>query len=214
MIFLAGHLAEPPLIAILRGVQPEEVLAIGHALFEAGFRIIEIPLNSPQPLESIQKLAEVFRDRALIGAGTVMAPVEVDRIAAAGGRLIVMPHSNPEIICQTKAKDLFCLPGVATPTEAFTALAHGADGLKMFPGETLPPTVVKAWRAVLPPDCGLFPVGGISPVKMAAYIAAGASGFGLGSSLYQPGLSAAQVGERAAEIIAAWKAIGTQQPFR
>ena len=214
MIFLAGHLAEPPLIAILRGVQPEEVLAIGHALYEAGFRIIEIPLNSPQPLESIQKLAEVFRDRALIGAGTVMAPVEVDRIAAAGGRLIVMPHSNPEIIRRTKTKDLISLPGVATPTEAFAALAHGADGLKMFPGENLPPTVVKAWRAVLPPDCGLFPVGGISPVKMAAYIAAGASGFGLGSSLYQPGLSAAQVGERAAEIIAAWKAIGTQQPFR
>ena len=139
MIFWAGHLAEPPLIAILRGVQPEEVLAIGHALYEAGFRIIEIPLNSPQPLVSIQKLAEVFRDRALIGAGTVMAPVEVDRVAAAGGRLIVMPHSNPEI-----------------------------------------------------------------------YTAAGASGFGLGSSLYQPGLSAAQVGERAAEIIAAWKVIGTQ----
>ena len=214
MIFLAGHLAEPPLIAILRGVQPEEVLAIGHALYEAGFRIIEIPLNSPQPLKSIQKLAEVFRDRALIGAGTVMAPVEVDRIAAAGGSLIVMPHSNPEIIRQTKTKDLISLPGVATPTEAFTALAHGADGLKMFPSETLPPTVVKAWRAVLPPDCGLFPVGGITPVKMAAYTAAGASGFGLGSSLYQPGLSAAQVGERAAKIIAAWKAIGTQQPFR
>ena len=214
MIYWAGHLAEPPLIAILRGVQPEEVLAIGHALFEAGFRIIEIPLNSPQPLESIQKLADVFHDRALIGAGTVMAPVEVDRIAAAGGRLIVMPHSNPEIIRQTKTKDLISLPGVATPTEAFTALAQGADGLKMFPGETLPPTVVKAWRAVLPTDCGLFPVGGISPVKMAAYIAAGASGFGLGSSLYQPGLSAAQVGDRAAEIIAAWKAIGTQQPFR
>ena len=210
MIILAGHLAAPPIIAILRGVQPEEVLAIGHALYEAGFRIIEIPLNSPQPLESIQKLVDVFHDRALIGAGSVMAPVEVDRIAAAGGRLIVMPHSNPEIIRQTKTKGLISLPGVATPTEAFTALAHGADGLKMFPGETLPPTAVKAWRAVLPPDCGLFPVGGITPVKMAAYTAAGASGFGLGSSLYQPGLSAAQVGERAAEIIAAWKVIGTQ----
>ena len=110
MIFLAGQLAEPPLIAILRGIQPEEVLAIGHALYEAGFRIIEIPLNSPQPLESIQKLAEVFGDRALIGAGTVMAPDEVDRIAAAGGRLIVMPHSNPEIIRQTKTKEAACSP--------------------------------------------------------------------------------------------------------
>ena len=207
MTRLKNQLGEPPLIAILRGIQPKDVIAVGGALYEAGFRIIEIPLNSPRPLQSIQSLAEAFGDRALIGAGTVMSPDDVDRIATAGGRLVVMPHSNPEIIRQTKTRGLFSLPGVATPTEAFAALGHGADGLKMFPGETLPPTAVKAWRAVLPPECALFPVGGITPDNMADYFFAGATGFGLGSSLYQPDLSATQVGERAAKIIAAWKAI-------
>ena len=207
MTHFKNHLGEPPLIAILRGIQPKDVIAVGDALYEAGFRIIEIPLNSPQPLQSIQSLAEAFGDRALIGAGTVMSPDDVDRIATAGGRLVVMPHSNPEIIRQTKTRGLFSLPGVATPTEAFAALDHGADGLKMFPGEVLPPTAVKAWRAVLPPECALFPVGGITPDNMADYFFAGATGFGLGSSLYQPDLSATQVGERAARIIAAWKVI-------
>ena len=207
MTGLKNRLGEPPLIAILRGIQPEEVIAVGDALYEAGFRIIEIPLNSPRPLQSIQSLAEAFGDRALIGAGTVMSPDDVDRIAAAGGRLVVMPHSNPQIIRQTKIRGLFSLPGVATPTEAFAALGHGADGLKMFPGETLPPTAIKAWRTVLPLECALFPVGGIIPDNMADYFFAGANGFGLGSSLYQPDLSATQVGVRAARIMAAWKAI-------
>ena len=125
-----NHLGEPPLIAILRGIQPKDVIAVGSALYEAGFRIIEIPLNSPRPLQSIQSLAEAFGDRALIGAGTVMSLDDVDRIATAGGRLVGMPHSNPAIIRQTKTRGLFSLPGVATPTEAFAALGHGADGLK------------------------------------------------------------------------------------
>ncbi|MBT3534899.1 MAG: 2-dehydro-3-deoxy-6-phosphogalactonate aldolase, partial [Rhodospirillaceae bacterium] len=202
---LADYLDELPLIAILRGIQPHEAVAVGEALFTAGFRIIEVPLNSPEPLQSIAGLAETFGQRALIGAGTVLSQEAVDQVAAANGRLIVMPHSDGAVIARAKEKDLYCLPGVATPTEAFAALAQGADGLKMFPGESLPPAVVKAWRAVLPRDLGLFPVGGISPDKMSAYHAAGATGFGLGSALYKPGMTADEVGERAKGFVTAWR---------
>ena len=207
MTSLETSLAELPLIAILRGVRPGEAVAVGQALFDAGFRIIEVPLNSPDPLQSIANLAAAFGDRALIGAGTVLSAEAVDEVAAANGRLIVMPHSDAAVITQPKAQTVLCLPGVATPTEAFAALAAGADGLKMFPGESLPPVVVKAWRAVLPAGLGLFPVGGISADKMADYRVAGATGFGLGSALYKPGMTAADVGLNAQSFVAAWRRI-------
>ena len=205
----AAHLATLPLIAILRGIKPGEAVAVGEALFAAGFRIIEVPLNSPAPLHSIAQLAGALGRCALIGAGTVMSGEAVDQVAEAGGRLVVMPHSDAAVIGRAQEKGLYCLPGVATPTEAFAALAEGADGLKMFPGEGLPPAVVKAWRAVLPADLGLFPVGGITAEKMAAYYAAGASGFGLGSALYKPGMDPGEVRERAAVFVAAWRDIAT-----
>ena len=151
------------LVAILRGVRPDEVLAIGTALYETGFRLIEIPLNSPDPMRSIEHLASALPADVLVGAGTVMSTTQVRDVQSAGGRLIVMPHSAPDVIRAAADADLIALPGVATPTEAFAALAHGATGLKLFPAETLPPVAVKAWRAVLPKETRLLPVGGITP---------------------------------------------------
>jgi 2-dehydro-3-deoxyphosphogalactonate aldolase len=156
-------------------------------------------------LQSIGALAAAFGERALIGAGTVLDPADVERIADAGGRLIVMPHADHGMIRAAKARGLICVPGVATPTEACGALAAGADALKLFPAETLPPAIVKAWRAVLPTDVWLLPVGGIAPENMAAYLAAGANGFGLGSALYQPGTDADAVSARAERFVAAWR---------
>jgi 2-dehydro-3-deoxyphosphogalactonate aldolase len=193
MSILQDILAPLPLIAILRGVTPDEAGAIGEALIEAGFVAIEVPLNSPEPLASIRTLADAFGERALIGAGTVRDPADVARIAAAGGRLIVMPHGDPAVIGAARQRGLLCVPGVATPTEAFAALDAGADALKLFPAEALPPAVVKAWRAVLPKHVWLLPVGGIRPDSMTPYLAAGANGFGLGSALYRPGMSPAQI---------------------
>jgi 2-dehydro-3-deoxyphosphogalactonate aldolase len=204
MSALKERLTGLPLIAILRGVRPDEAVAIGQALLDAGFLAIEVPLNSPKPLESIAALAQGFGERALIGAGTVLDPADVDRIAAAGGRLIVMPHADLAIVRAAKAQGLLCVPGVATPTEALGALAAGADALKLFPAEGLPPPVVKAWRAVLPKEVWLLPVGGITPERMAPYVAAGADGFGLGSAVYQPGLAPAEVAVRATAFAAAW----------
>jgi 2-dehydro-3-deoxyphosphogalactonate aldolase len=205
---LHEHLVPFPLIAILRGVRPDEAVAIGRALVDAGFRAIEVPLNSPEPLASIAALAEAFGERVLIGAGTVLDPAKVGAVAGAGGRLIVMPHADPAIVRAAKALGLVCVPGVATPSEAFAALAAGADALKLFPAEALPPAVVKAWRAVLPNDVWLLPVGGITPERMAPYLAAGANGFGLGSALYQPGLAPAEVAIRAGAFAAAWADFG------
>jgi 2-dehydro-3-deoxyphosphogalactonate aldolase len=199
-------LAPLPLIAILRGVRPPEVTAIGGALVAAGFVAIEVPLNSPQPLASIRLLADAFGRRALIGAGTVRDPADVARVAAAGGGLIVMPHGDAAVIGAARQRGLLCVPGVATPTEAFAALDAGADALKLFPAEALPPAVLKAWRAVMPHDVWLLPVGGIRPDSMAAYLAAGANGFGLGSALYQPGMSALQVAANARTFADAWAA--------
>lgn len=193
-----------PLVAILRGIQPHEVVAIGHTLTGAGFRVLEVPLNSPQPMESIRRLTDSLGDNYLIGAGTVMTPAQVGEIATAGGRLVVMPHADVSVIRAAKAAGLVCVPGVATPTEAFAALAAGADGLKLFPAEQASPQVLKAWRAVLPKDVAVLPVGGITPDTMAPWIAAGASGFGIGSALYAPGVDIEEVGRRARAFAQAW----------
>ena len=193
------------LIAILRGVQPHEVVAIGHALYDAGFRTIEVPLNSPEPLASIRALRDALPADCLVGAGTVLTPQACADVAAAGGQVIVMPHSDPTVIRAAKAAGLACAPGVATLTEAFAALAAGADVLKLFPAEALAPAVLKAWRAVLRPPVALLPVGGITPDNLAPYIAAGATGFGLGSALYRPGDSAEQVARNAAAFMQAWR---------
>lgn len=196
-------LAACPLVAILRGITPDEAMDVGRALFDAGLRVIEVPLNSPEPLKSIERLASEFGGNALIGAGTVMTPDDVIEVRDAGGELIVMPHSDAEVIEEAKAEGLFCLPGVATPTEGFAALTNGADGLKMFPGEAMPPKIVKAWRAVFPAATKLMPVGGVSVDNVADYLAAGASGFGIGTSLYAPGRSARDVRTSADALVAA-----------
>ncbi len=194
-----------PLIAILRGITPDEAVPIGTTLIESGFRIIEVPLNSPQPLISIARLVETFGGDALIGAGTVMTVDDVAHVAAAGGRLIVMPHSDPQIIRAAKAHGLIVAPGVATPSEAFAALAVGADALKLFPAEMISPAAVKAMRAVLPRDARLIPVGGISAANIPAYRAAGADAFGIGSTLYAPGRAVADVRRAALALIGALK---------
>ncbi|MBL0291766.1 MAG: 2-dehydro-3-deoxy-6-phosphogalactonate aldolase [Betaproteobacteria bacterium] len=209
---LLPYLESLPLIAVLRGISAAEVPAIGAALVAHGLSVLEVPLNSPQPLASIRALADNFGQRCLVGAGTVLDVGDVARVADQGGRLIVMPHGDPRIIAEAKRLGLLCLPGVATPTEAFAALAAGADGLKMFPAEQLPPAVVKAWRAVLPKSTLLFPVGSIGPDSMAAYWAAGASGFGTGSGLYRPGRSAEAVAAAAAAFAAAFRALPARTP--
>ena len=192
------------LIAILRGVQPHEVEAIGHALYDAGFRIVEVPLNSPEPLASIRALRDALPADCLVGAGTVLSIEAVADVAAAGGQIIVMPHSDPEVIHAARAAGMACAPGVATLTEAYAALAAGANMLKLFPAEALPAHVLKAWRAVITPPMSLVPVGGIVPENIATYAAAGASGFGLGSALYRPGDTPETVAAKAAELVALW----------
>ncbi len=206
-IDLATAIEKLPLIAILRGVMPDEAPEIGAALVAAGFRIIEVPLNSPDPFRSIETLADRFGDTVLVGAGTVMSSDAALKTADSGGRLVVMPHSDAAVIGAAKAVGAWCLPGVATPTEGFAALAAGADGLKLFPAETLPPTAVKAWRAVFPIEVRLMPVGGITPESVAEYVAAGASGFGIGSALYRPGIGVGELTTRAAAFVAAWQEI-------
>lgn len=193
------------LIAILRGLRPDEARNIGLALHGAGVRLIEVPLNSPEPLRSIRMLRDTLPDDTLVGAGTVLQPEACAQIAAAGGQLVVMPHSDPAVIRAAKALDLACAPGVATPTEAFAALAAGADVLKMFPAETLGPTGLKAWRAVLTPPVAIVPVGGVTPDAINPYLAAGASGFGLGSALYRAGDDATTVAQQATAFVQAWQ---------
>ena len=196
-----------PLVAILRGVKPDEAAGIAAALVAEGFGIVEVPLNSPEPLVSIASLADTLGNDVLVGAGTVREVDHVARIADAGGRLIVMPHSDARVIAEAKRRNLYCVPGVATPTEAFAALDAGADGLKMFPAEALPPPVLKAWRAVLPKEVPLLPVGGIAPETMAPYVSAGANGFGLGSALYKPDMTAETVTAKARAFVTAWQAL-------
>lgn len=197
------HLAACPLIAIVRGIRPDEALAVGEALITAGIRIIEVPLNSPDPFDSIARLATRFGDQATIGAGTVLDRTDVARIADVGGRIIVSPHADLEVIAATVAGGLVSAPGYFTPTEGFAALKAGAHALKLFPAEAANPSMLKAQRAVLPSDVPILMVGGITPESIHDYLAAGANGFGLGSGLYSPGRSAADVGERARAYVAA-----------
>ena len=205
---LASWLARCPLVAILRGVRPDEVEEVAETLVGAGFAIIEVPLNSPAALDSIGRLARAYGERALIGAGTVLDPADVPKVKQAGGKLIVMPHADPAVIKAAKAAGLLCIPGVATPTEAYTALASGADALKLFPADVMPPAMVKAWRAVLPKATLMLVVGGITPEKMAGYLAAGANGFGTGSQLFQPGCEIAALRKQAERYMAAWRQNG------
>lgn len=204
---LTQALAQNGLIAILRGLRPEEAAAIGEVLYSAGFRVIEVPLNSPQPYDSIRILRQTLPADCLIGAGTVLTPEQVEHVKAAGGQVIVMPHSDPKVLRAAKAAGLYLSPGVATPTEAFAALAEGAHVLKMFPAEQMGPAVVKAWLAVLPAGTVLVPVGGITPDNMQVFIEAGVKGFGLGSGLFKPGLAADEVAVRAKAYVAAWNAL-------
>jgi 2-dehydro-3-deoxyphosphogalactonate aldolase len=202
---LVQAMAQLPLIAILRGLTPAEAPAIGQVLVDSGFAIIEVPLNSPEPLKSIAALTQQF-PQTLIGAGTVLNAQQVKDVHAAGGRLVVAPNFNPAVVAQALALNMVVLPGVATPTEAFAALDAGAHGLKLFPAEMISPATVKALRAVLPKDAALMPVGGITPDNMAVYRAAGATGFGLGSALYAPGRSAELVHEKANAFVRTWQA--------
>ena len=195
-----------PLVAILRGLTPAEAPSVGDAIVEAGFRLLEVPLNSPQPLESIALLRKRFPD-ALVGAGTVLDAQQVRQVHAAGGELIVAPNFNAEVLAEAGRLGLVSLPGVMTPTEAFGALEAGASGLKLFPAELASPAVVKALLAVLPKGTPLMPVGGITPANMGAWRDAGATGFGIGSALYKPGKSAAAVREAALDFVAAFNAV-------
>lgn len=198
----SAALAACPLVAILRGLPPTDALSIGEALVGCGWKLIEVPLNSPDPLVSISSLAKAHPE-ALVGAGTVLTARQVHEVHDAGGQLIVSPNFNAEVVRQAVALGMVCLPGVFTATEAFAALDAGAAGLKLFPAEMIPPAAVKALRAVLPSQTLLLPVGGITTANMAGYRAAGASGFGIGSALYKPGLAAAEVKRNALEFMAA-----------
>lgn len=193
-------LAACPLIAILRGLTPAEAPAIGAVLVDRGFAVLEVPLNSPAPIDSIRLLAAAH-PMAIVGAGTVMTTAQVDAVAEAGGRLIVMPHADLSVVRHAKARGLLCVPGVATPTEGFAALAAGADALKLFPGEMLTAPVLKALRAVFPRDVLMIPVGGVSEKTMPDYWAAGADGFGIGSALYRPGATAVGIAGRARGLV-------------
>ena len=195
--------AELPLIAILRGLRPEEAEPVGEALVEAGFRIIEVPLNSPDPLTSIGILARTLAGRAVIGAGTVLAPHQVEEVEKAGGTLIISPNANVRVIEKATSGQLVAVPGVATPTEAFAALDAGAAALKLFPAEAFSPAVLKAYRAVLPRTTRVLPVGGVTPDNLASWHIAGAAGYGLGSALYTAGMSADMVASNARRFVAA-----------
>ncbi len=201
MIHFDQAFAACPLVAILRGVRPNDVEGIGDALVDAGFTLIEVPLNSPDPLDSIARLARRLGRRALIGAGTVLDVGSVAAVKEAGGAMIVSPNADPAVIAASVAAGMASLPGVATPSEAFAALKAGATALKLFPAESASPAVLKAMLAVLPPEVRVLPVGGIAPETMAPWQAAGAAGFGLGSALYRPGMAAGEVAARARSFV-------------
>ncbi len=196
-----------PLVAILRGVGPEDAVEIARRLVDEGITIVEVPLNSPEPYKSIEAIAGAVGERALVGAGTVLTPDQVTRVKAAGGRLIVMPHSDPSVIRAAVQEGLPVVPGVMTPTEAFAALANGASALKLFPGELIGPKIVKALMAVLPPDTKIIPTGGVDAGNLADYWEAGVSGVGVGSALYKPGKNPEQVEADARALVAAMRRV-------
>lgn len=198
-------MAALPLVAILRGVTPDEVEAIGDALVAAGFGLIEVPLTSPDPFRSIERLATRLGPDVIVGAGTVRRTEQLDALLDAGGRLMVTPHADTNLIRAAVGRELIALPGVATPTEAFAALDAGAHGLKLFPSDVLPPASVRAFRTVVGPGTYLCPTGGVRPGDLADYVRAGANGFGIGGALYRPGDSAAQVAERALAFATSWR---------
>lgn len=195
------------IIAILRGVKPSEVLSIGNALHAAGVRIVEVPLNSPDPFVSIAALADHFKGRMIVGAGTVLDVESVNNLKIAGGTISVSPDCNPVVIVRAVEQGLVPLPGVFTPTEAFTAIRAGARHLKLFPAEAASPVTVKAWKAVLPKHVNIYAVGGVTPSNMQAWADAGCAGFGIGSNIYKPGKTAEDVAQSAAEFVAAWNAL-------
>lgn len=202
------HLAECPIVAILRGVQPDEVVAIGRALIAAGIKIIEIPLNSPKPFDSIHRLKKDVGDRALVGAGTVLNISDVARVRQAGGQLVVSPNTDVAVIAATLQAGLASLPGYFTPTEAFAAVHAGAHAIKLFPAEAASPAVLKAQRAVLPPKLPILVVGGVQADDVSSWFSASANGFGLGGALFRPGQSALQVNEQASRFVSAIKRAG------
>ncbi|MFC3124068.1 2-dehydro-3-deoxy-6-phosphogalactonate aldolase [Pseudoroseomonas globiformis] len=199
--------AELPLVAILRGLRPDEAEAVATCLYEAGFRLIEVPLNSPAPMASIGAIRRLLPPDALVGAGTVLRAADVGRLADLGAELVVMPHADTAVISAAARAGLVCVPGVATPTEAFAALDAGASALKIFPAEMVAPPVVRAMLAVLPRGTRLLPVGGITPDTMGPFHAAGAAGFGLGSALFKPGMTTAQIGAAARRFTDAWNGL-------
>jgi 2-dehydro-3-deoxyphosphogalactonate aldolase len=199
---LHRYLAECPLVGIIRGVTPDEAGAIGDAIYDGGIRIIEVPLNSPDPLASIELLAKKFGDKVLVGAGTVLDPVDVGRVWDAGGRIIVSPDTNPDVIAATAAIGLISSPGYFTPSEAFEAIQAGATALKLFPAEAATPAVLKAQLAVLPKEVPVLAVGGVKPDNMQPWLEAGATGFGLGGGLYQAGQSPADTLQKARAYVA------------
>lgn len=203
-LVLEHALQHLPLVAILRGIRPEEAVPVGQALWDSGWRLMEVPLNSPEPLQSIRLMSQAF-PQALVGAGTVLSPHQVREVRSAGGRLIVSPHFDAAVVSEALKLDMVCLPGVLTPSEAFGALQLGASGIKLFPAELVSPAVLKALRAVLPPQAVVLPVGGIQPEHMAAYRQAGASGFGIGSAVYRPGQPAAEVAQQAQRFASVWR---------
>ena len=210
MMTLENALKSCGIIAILRGVKPGEVLEVAHVLHEAGVKVVEVPLNSPDPFTSIGQLAKAFAGRMVIGAGTVLSVQDVNLLKEHGGQISVSPDSNPEVIARARDLGMEPLPGVFTPTEAFAAIRAGAKHLKLFPAEAASPLTVKAWRAVLPPDIQIHAVGGVTPANMGEWLACGVSGFGIGSSLYKPGNTLEKTSEAAKSLVAAFaKARGT-----
>ncbi|WP_231919033.1 MULTISPECIES: 2-dehydro-3-deoxy-6-phosphogalactonate aldolase [unclassified Shewanella] len=205
-ISLTDALKELPLVAILRGVTPEEVIAIADVLVAAGYRVIEVPLNSPNPYESIKRLSEKYGESVVIGAGTVVSKEQVDLVKEAGGRIIISPHADIDIIQYSKKLSLYSVPGFLNPTEAYAAINAGADSLKLFPADTVGPKGLKAMSVVLPKEMPILPVGGVSPSTMKAFLDAGASGFGLGSGLYKAGMSAEQTKQNALSYVEGYQA--------
>ena len=201
---LEDALNECGIVAILRGVSPDEAIPVGQALYDAGVRVVEVPLNSPAPFLSIAKLAKEFAGRMVVGAGTVLTVQDVNMLKSAGGEICVSPDCNEVVIARAVELGMVPLPGVFTPTEAFAAIRAGASSLKLFPAEAASPAVIKAWKAVLPKTVKIYAVGGVTPENMGDWISAGASGFGIGSSIYKPGMSVDAVREAAGKLVSAW----------